>query len=250
MIDLQQFEGISLAEMEAVKLLNRVDSKYIFHKNTLPEILKELSPYYSVLEINQKRTHSYESLYFDTDDYQLYYQHHNGKPNRLKVRYRRYSDTGLVFFEVKKKISNSRTIKYREERVSLNKQLQSIDYQLFNSFLQTSERLQDQLWIYFDRITLVRKDLAERLTLDLNLVFQKGNARKFNNGLVVAEIKQDKGSVFSPVVQSFRKRHIAQSNFSKYSVGIATLEKVKTNSFKPVLLKLGKIIQEPDTPTC
>jgi hypothetical protein len=242
MIDLQTFESISLAEIEAVKLLNRVDSKYIFHKNVLSEILAEIKPYYHILEINQKRSHSYESLYFDTADYALYYQHHNGKPNRLKVRYRRYSDTGLVFFEVKKKISNSRTVKFREERLSLNRELQNADYALFNHFLQEPERLHDQLWIYFDRITLVRKDFTERLTLDLNLVFQKGDLRRANQGLIVAEIKQDKGSVFSPIVQSFRKRHIAQSNFSKYSVGIATLENVRRNSFKPVLLKLDKIL--------
>ncbi|GAB3516157.1 polyphosphate polymerase domain-containing protein [Emticicia fontis] len=244
MIDLQTFESISLAEIEAVKLLNRIDSKYIFHKNVLSEILEEIKPYYHILEINQKRSHSYESLYFDTDDYELYYQHHNGKPNRLKVRYRRYSDTGLVFFEVKKKISNSRTIKFREERISLNKELQDDDYQLFNRFLQDPARLHNQLWIYFDRITLVRKDFTERLTLDLNLVFQKRELRKANQGLIVAEIKQDKGSVFSPIVQSFKKRHIAQSNFSKYSVGIATLENVKRNSFKPVLRKLDKILSD------
>lgn len=244
MIDLQTFESVSLVEIEAVKLLNRVDSKYIFHKNVLSEILEEIKPYYHILEINQKRSHSYESLYFDTDDYALYYQHHNGKPNRLKVRYRRYSDTGLVFFEVKKKISNSRTVKYREERVSLNEELQNNDYELFNRFLEEPERLHDQLWIYFDRITLVRKDFTERLTLDLNLVFQKGELRKANQGLIVAEIKQDKGSIFSPIVQSFKKRHIAQSNFSKYSVGIATLENVKRNSFKPVLRKLDKILSD------
>lgn len=241
---LQTFESVSLAEIERVKLLNRIDSKYIFHKNVLPEILSEIKPYYHVLEINQKRSHSYESLYFDTDDYELYYQHHNGKLNRLKIRYRRYSDTGLVFFEVKKKISNSRTVKYREERQSLNKELQNADYQLFNCFLQKPKRLHDQLWIYFNRITLVRKDFSERLTLDLNLVFQKDDLRKANQGLVVAEIKQDKGCVFSPIVQSFKKRHIAQSNFSKYSVGIASLENVKRNSFKPVLLKLNKILSE------
>ena len=244
MIDLQTFESISLPEIEAVKLLNRIDSKYIFHTNVLPDILEEIKPYYHILEINQKRAHSYESLYFDTDDYALYYQHHNGKPNRLKVRYRRYSDTGLVFFEVKKKISNSRTVKYREERISLNKELQNADYQLFNSFLQKPERLHDQLWIYFDRITLVRKDFTERLTLDLNLVFQKGELKKANQGLIVAEIKQDKGSVFSPIVQCFKKRHIAQASFSKYSIGIATLENVKCNSFKPVLRKLDRILSE------
>jgi len=242
MIDLQAYESISLSEIEAVKLLNRIDSKYIFHENTLPEILKEIEPYYYILEINSKRQHRYESLYFDTADYQLYYQHHNGKPNRMKVRYRRYSDTGLVYFEVKQKTYNSRTIKYREERINLNVELQNADYLMCSNLSMSSARLQDQLWIYFDRITFVRKDFTERLTLDLNLTFQKADSKKDYQKLVVAEIKQDKGSVFSPIMQSFRSRHINSSNFSKYSVGIATLENVKSNSFKPILLKLNKIL--------
>ena len=36
-----------------------------------------------------------------------------GKPNRVKLRYREYIDTGDVFFEVKKKIKGMRTDKYR-----------------------------------------------------------------------------------------------------------------------------------------
>lgn len=243
MINLQAYKSITLPEIEGVKLLNRIDSKYIFHENALPDILKEIEPYYYILEINSKRQHRYESLYFDTADYQLYYQHHNGKPNRLKVRYRRYSDTGRVFFEVKKKTYNSRTIKFREERLSLNLELQNADYLMCNNLAMSSECLHQQLWIYFDRITFVKKDFTERLTLDLNLTFQKADSKKGYQNLVVAEVKQDKSSVFSPIVKSLRSRHISSSNFSKYSVGIATLENVKSNSFKPILLKLNKILR-------
>lgn len=243
MTELQTFKGISLTDMEAVKLLNRIDSKYIFHESELPAILKEIEPYYNILEINRNRQHRYESLYFDTPDYQLYYQHHNGKPNRMKVRFRRYTDTGLTFFEVKNKTGNSRTIKYREERSCVNDTLQATDYMLCKRLAIAPEQLQHQLWIYFDRITLVSKDFSERLTFDLNLAFRKAGSSSAYQKLVIAEVKQDKNSVISPIVQSLRCRYISSSNFSKYSVGIATLGNVKSNSFKPLLLKLNKILK-------
>ena len=88
---------LSLEELDKVKLLNRVDSKFIFHIRALNDILKEVSEYYHILEIDQKRIFKYESLYFDTPDFLLYRHHHNGKPNRVKVRYRKYLDSGEVF---------------------------------------------------------------------------------------------------------------------------------------------------------
>ena len=107
------FEPVSLAGLDKVKLMNRVDSKYVFHRKHLDEILTEVAPHYAVLEIAEKRLFDYASLYFDTPDYELYRHHHMGKPNRVKLRYREYIDTGDVFFEVKKKIKGMRTDKYR-----------------------------------------------------------------------------------------------------------------------------------------
>ena len=100
------FEPITLKGLEEVKMLNRIDTKYVFHIKQFAEILEEVKKDYYALEIDGNRMFAYESLYFDTEDYQLYKFHHNGKINRLKVRYRRYSDSGLVFFEVKYKVNN------------------------------------------------------------------------------------------------------------------------------------------------
>lgn len=239
---LSVFEPISLSEMEEVKLLNRVDSKYIFHENMLPELLSELALDYRILEIAEKRTHGYESLYFDTTDYQLYYSHHNGKTNRLKIRFRRYVDTDLTFFEIKQKTRANRTVKFRTLKANLSHQLSDDDYQQLTNQAIDLLDLHSQLWIYFDRITLVSKNLTERLTLDLNLTYRKNNYQESMHKLVVAEIKQDKGSVFSPMIQSLKKRYVAQSSFSKYSVGIAKIETVKNNAFKPILLKMNKVL--------
>ena len=103
---IQLFTPVSLAGLDKVKLMNRVDSKYIFHRRHLDAVLAEISNDYTILEISEKRIFDYASLYFDTPNYALYLQHHNGKNNRVKLRYRQYMDTGDVFFEVKKKLMN------------------------------------------------------------------------------------------------------------------------------------------------
>ncbi len=98
---LNTFQPLTLKELDNVQMLNRVDTKFVFHINQFCEILEEIKENYLVLEIDGKRMFDYESIYFDTDNYDLYKFHHNGKLNRLKVRYRKYLDSGLCYFEVK-----------------------------------------------------------------------------------------------------------------------------------------------------
>jgi hypothetical protein len=109
--DLQSF--ISLEEMDGVKLMNRTDTKFTFSISVLPEIFQNLSQFYDVLEIYNKRIHEYKSLYFDTKKRKFYYDHHNQRVNRFKVRFREYVDSGLTFLEVKRKNNKGKTIKKR-----------------------------------------------------------------------------------------------------------------------------------------
>ncbi len=64
---LAAFDPISLPEMDRVKLMNRVDTKFAFDKNTLIQILPLLKSHYFTLEIEGKRALDYESLYFDDE---------------------------------------------------------------------------------------------------------------------------------------------------------------------------------------
>ena len=110
---LSEFDAISLGEMDRVALMNRVDTKYVFSEDILNEVLKKIKDDYFVLEVDNIRLNSYQSLYFDTKDFKFYYQHHNGKTNRTKVRYREYMDSGLCFLEVKQKNNKGVTNKKR-----------------------------------------------------------------------------------------------------------------------------------------
>jgi len=107
---LDQFAPITLSEMDSVKLMNRTDTKFIFTTNELPKLLEELKNDYRLLDINGNKISRYESLYFDTEDFQLYHQHRCGKLNRYKVRFRKYVESELNYFEVKFKNNKGRTV--------------------------------------------------------------------------------------------------------------------------------------------
>ena len=50
---LQEFEPISLSEMESVKLMNRIDTKYAVPLSMLPSILESAKPDYYAQEIDE-----------------------------------------------------------------------------------------------------------------------------------------------------------------------------------------------------
>jgi hypothetical protein len=239
---LQTFDAIGLKELDNVKLLNRVDSKYVFHISQFEDLLEEIRSQYNILEIDGKRLFSYESLYFDTDDYMLYKFHHNGKVNRLKVRYRKYLDSGLTYFEVKYKVKGTRTDKLRIKEADIKGELTEKELELIHHDYVDIHGLHKKLWVYFKRITLAGKNIGERATLDLNLSFDNFQQKRFFPELVIAEVKQEKSNVFSPMIQAFKKRHFEEVGFSKYSTGIALLEDIKHNAFKPNLIKINRII--------
>ena len=163
---LSSFSPISLKEMDRVKLQNRVDTKFVFETSLLPQILADISNDYAVLTIKEKRWNSYRTLYFDTKDLQCYIQHHNGKANRYKIRFRNYVESQLNFLEIKLKNNKSRTIKFRKETNELEENLSQSSKQFINdcTFFNGNELI-PVLWNNFTRITLVNKTINERSLL-------------------------------------------------------------------------------------
>lgn len=236
------FSSTTLQEMESVKLLDRVDTKFVFNYSKLPLILGCLQDYYKVLDVNGIKQNRYETLYFDTCDFKLYLDHHNGKTNRYKVRYRKYVDSNLVFFEVKYKNNKGRTIKSRVKRENVDDRIEGKSTELINKKTSISaEKLQSQLWVNYSRITLVNKFTTERLTLDLDLQFKKGALEVSYQNLVIAEIKQEKIGA-SPFINVMKKNAIREGSISKYCFGVVALIKgIKKNNFKFKLSTLNKL---------
>jgi hypothetical protein len=250
--EVADFDAISLAEMDKVKLMDRVDVKYLIPLSLLPPLLKEAKEHYRVVEINNERICTYETQYFDVEEQlSLYRAHHAGILNRYKVRSRHYVGSNLQFFEVKFKNNKGRTQKKRiRTNTFANPTLaaQEGDFLTTISPLNPSE-LVGVLWVIYKRITLVSNYNLERLTLDLSLTFRQGENQKAFPQLVIAEVKQEKmGS--SNFVDLMKKHHIQQGAISKYCFGIISLyEHVKHNKFKPHLLKVTKIIRQHDAIT-
>jgi hypothetical protein len=83
--------------------------------------------------------------------------------------------------------------------------------------------------------------MKERLTLDLNISFERHGQKQEFPHLVIIEIKQEKSNSTSEILASLKKRHLEQIGFSKYSTAIALMENVKSNNFKPNFIKLKKL---------
>ncbi|MBL7951924.1 MAG: polyphosphate polymerase domain-containing protein [Flavobacteriales bacterium] len=237
-----RFDPISLAEMDGVKLQDRVDTKYVFAESRMNEVLEAMLPHYRLLEVEGVRGTSYRSLYFDTADLQHYQAHHNKRTFRSKVRFREYLGSGLVFLEVKRKTGRGRTDKKRM-RVEGIPDVLSAEQQAFVAQASRSAvPVQATLWNHFTRYTFVNKHTPERLTMDLSLRYSAANADRELGGVVIAELKQERADRTSPFVRIMRERVFPASGMSKYCVGMIMLGRtVKHNAFKAVLLKLDKL---------
>lgn len=243
---LLHFQPITLAEMERVALLDRTDTKLLLTPEQLHYALDYLLPYYRVLEIEGRRQHHYQTLYFDTPDLDFYHQHHNGWRNRYKVRERAYVDSDLTFVEVKHKVRSDRTIKHRRPVPEL-----TTDFgQPAAAFIQAhapfrEDALVPTLWNDFQRITLVSTHRRERVTFDLDLRFRRAYGNKWVAlpGVVVAEVKQVRFSYDSDFLREMRYLGVRPTGFSKYCTGVALLyPEVKHNNFKPRMLHLKRVM--------
>jgi len=170
---------ITLTEMDSVKLMDRTDTKFTFHINQLPQVLELAKVHYKVFEINNKRISDYQTLYYDTSDLELYNIHHTGKLNRYKVRHRTYVDSNIGFLEVKYKNNKGKTFKSRIKELEVQKNWNTESTQfLLKKTPYIPSTLIPSLWVNYSRITLVNVESKERLTLDFNLEFKKGDNKQ------------------------------------------------------------------------
>ncbi len=237
---LKHFDPISLKEMDSVKLMDRMDSKYMFTIQSLPEILQICKDHYRIVEISGLRYSSYETLYYDTENYRLYNQHHAGKLNRYKIRKRTYVESDLSFLEVKFKDNKGRTTKNRVKLKTNALDQNAIDFIEKETPLKVSD-LKPSVNIFYNRITLVHKGLSERITIDVNLTVNKDTYSRTFHNLVIAEVKQNKSSN-SEFTHLMRELRIKEGAMSKYCLGVSNLvEEVKKNNFKENNKKVSKL---------
>ena len=252
---IRQFDPISLSQMENVKLMNRIDTKYVVSKDALPSILEAAQADYYAQEIDGQRIATYDTMYYDTETLDMYIRHHDRQLVRQKIRVRQYVESHLTFLEIKRKNNKGRTKKKRIAVPGFDIQADTFgeskrerwsveDFIAAKSRYAWSE-LTPHLSTRFHRITLVNKAKTERLTIDLDLVWENVVTREkktFEN-LVIVELKRD-GNVPSRMTHIMLDRRIHPLKISKYCIGTAlTTPGIKRNRFKTKIRKIEKLLK-------
>jgi len=236
-------DQIVLHDMEKVKLMNRMDTKYWFEHSNLQSIIDSINSQYYLLHIVGKSQMTYATTYFDTNSNSLYGAHHNGKLNRYKIRKRIYMDSGIAFLEIKFKNNKGKTRKTRIPTAVNNMQLSNEDMEFIQSRSPyKGAELSTSLTNEFTRITLVNKNFKERCTIDTNISYMHQNKRCELKNLVIVEIKSEGKPCQSPLVLALRNHRLRASGFSKYCVGrTLTDSSLKSNSFKKKIRMIEKV---------
>lgn len=234
-------------------MLNRVDTKYVMPCSLLTRFLEQLTEDYLILVAQGQRSHSYQTLYFDTPSWAMYLMHHNGRGTRVKVRQRHYLGSGAAYWEVKRRTNRQRTLKDRFPLPAAG--LASFPEPSLGIDPCHGAELVPRTWTFFERLTLVNLERRERVTVDSQLSFCKAERdpifqqwpqttefRRPRHPACIVEIKRGAAREPSPAAQALRSLHLMPASFSKYCIGSALLwPQLKQNRFKPTLRTLGDL---------
>ncbi|MFV0589926.1 MAG: polyphosphate polymerase domain-containing protein [Draconibacterium sp.] len=240
---LSEFEAISLNETNQVKLMNRFDTKYCLATDELISVLEEIQNDYFVLEVDGIRSQEYKSIYYDTPDDLFYISHHNGRANRMKLRKREYSGSGIAFLEIKHKNNKGKTHKTRIQVDGLQTRLTQTENNFVKEHIPGDiDKLKVKFRTSFRRITLVSKNFDERCTIDTDLCFTSIGTKPTNcKGFAIIELKRDGRKAHTKLSEVLKQRGVYEQHFSKYCIGRAMNEAdLKHNQFKFMLLKMEK----------
>lgn len=228
--------------MDDVKLMSRTDTKFAFKANKMPLLLQKLLPFYRVLAIDGELIHDYKSLYYDTDNRKFYLDHHNGRVNRNKIRFREYVGSKLTFLEIKRKNNKGKTIKKRMKVNAISNELSEKQQNYIEKIIGRPMEVNAKQWINFSRITFVHKTQKERLTIDVNLTFENSNEKGDMKHIVIAEVKQERMSRSSDFMRIAKEMHILPIRISKYCLTTLALNpELKKNRFKEKVLFINKL---------
>ncbi len=240
------FRPLSLAALNAkAAMLERQDNKYILPAGHLRPALHLFSRHFDVLEIGGKRAFTYATQYFDDADQRAYYDHHQGRRKRGKVRVRSYLDAGFSYLEVKLKDIRDVTVK-RRLRVDYGMAVLDggaaafVDTCFHDQYGTAFGRLLTAaIGMNYDRITLVAKDGGERMTIDTGLRFSTDRMTcDVAPDMFIIETKSARGNGIADKI--LRGLHLHPTpRCSKYCIGMAALGQVtQHNRFLPALRRL------------
>ena len=237
-----EFEPTDLVGLGRAALMKRVDTKFIMPLSKLATLLRMIKDEYQILEIDGVRANEYETLYFDTPNFLFFNEHLRGRPERIKVRKRKYVGSALTFLEVKGKNRKGETKKQRIQIPNLSEDINELENAFIREKTGQEFHLNPAVRNRFSRLTLLNKQEEERATIDFNLTFTYDKKSFESPQLVIVELKQKHFERRSPLYQALRSLEIRPLRISKYCFGTSKLNgALKHNMYKHKILKINKI---------
>jgi VTC domain len=241
------FKSIGLAELnDKAEMLARIDNKYILRAHQLAPALRSFSEIFDVLDIEGIRGFSYSTVYFDDQALRGYYDHHQRRRKRCKVRVRSYVDSDLHFLEVKLNDKRATTLK---KRLKLDRPLNVLDDNA-KDFIDSCyhdvygesfrKEMSASIGIFYQRYTLVAKEGGERMTLDTGMRFAAGGHTALPpSDMFIIETKSARGNGIADKI--LRGLHVKPTKrVSKFCIGMASTGMVdRHNGFLPALRRLN-----------
>ena len=228
---------------QSFSLMNRFDFKFILTSEEASFLLNNLHNEYDVISNNEQLVRGYETKYFDTKQRDSFCLHHKGKLPRHKIRTRTYIDTNDQFIELKYKNNKDKTEKFRINVTNSNDLLvQSNVVNFLNEHnIHHLDILEEALLVRYNRISLMHKNLNERVTFDFDITFANDKKKTLPKDMIIVEVKQEtkfKSTVLL-LLKAMNKRSVS---ISKYCYGLLSIDSsIKHNNFKPLLKNLHKI---------
>ncbi|GGN66471.1 VTC domain-containing protein [Actinoplanes lobatus] len=237
-----RFAPISLDELVGeAALLTRLDRKYVLPATALPALLDRMPAGVRALQIDDRRTFGYRSVYFDTPELDAYQAAARQRRRRFKIRVRTYLDSGLEFVEVKTRGTRGVTVKeripYTGNGGDLGPEGREYAYEtLAGAGIRPDGRqFRPVLATHYRRNTLYVPSTGSRVTIDTGLswTLPDGSAVHMPHSVIVETKSGRAASDVDRLLWSLGHR---PCRISKYATGLAALRpELPANRWHPVL---------------
>jgi hypothetical protein len=212
------------------EMQRRTESKFVLPETVAQALLPALRQEYAVLPAATQLVASYRSLYFDTTDLELFHAHRRGRRIRYKLRIRHYPDRQVSFLEVKLRRGDGLITKARRPRTYGDNELSPEDRRFAQTQCAAHHDLVPQVWIDYQRITLLGLTADERVTIDFDLRVTRGSRSGGLRGVAVVEVKQPRIDRGTASMAALRTSGCRIGWASKYCAGIVlTSPEIRAN---------------------
>ena len=228
------YQKCTLDDARKVLFDRRVDLKYVIPFDKREDVFNALEAEYFVVEHNNMYSLPYHTLYYDNESNSSYLNHHNKHLPRYKIRKRSYEASGDVFLELKIKTNKNNTVKRRLPLEKFETGISEMEAGFLREHIhEAAGNLSPAIGIWFDRITLVRKDYKERCTIDTNYRVKNSLGERNLGDVAIIEVKHEMFDHSSKMKKVLKGIRAYPQGFSKYCMGRALLDKnLKRNNFK------------------